>query len=417
MKFRVRFKPNESQGIAFDDDLTKFLHFSAGFGSGKTFWLCMKLLKLSRLNQHIPGGLIAPSYADFKKDVHPVMEEILDDNKISFLYNKNDHFFKFPWTDGKLYVATAEKKLRGPNWGFAGINELTLIPLVRYKEVIGRVRIRKSKFPQVVSNGTPEGIASDYYTIFVEKPWTNARVVYGDTRQNAHNLQPDYIQSLEDSYDSVMLDAYLKGLWVNMNGHRFYYAYDPTKNDDTTIKEYPDQTVHVSMDFNVDPMTAACWHQTTKGLIGFDEIILGQGKGSDTKEMARALKARGYIPERTIIYPDPAGLSRTTKGRPDVTILKDEGFENIRVKNAAPRMRQRQLNTNNLLEKHMIMINPDKMPKTKKDFLAVELNPITLDKDKKNPQLTHLSDGVDYMCDILYPLSGVKPNTRVEKFR
>lgn len=417
MKHRIRFKKNGPQKEYFDDDHSKYLHFSGGFGSGKTYGLCMKLLKLSYLNKDLPGGLVVPSFPEFSKDVLPTMEEILDDNKVRYRYHKNMHYFTFPWSKGKLYVTTAEKKIRGPNWAYAGINELTLIKFVRYKEVLGRVRVKKAKFPQVVSNGTPEGIASPYYEFFVEKPKPTAHIIYADTRANAHNLQDDYIATLEESYDPIMLDAYLKGLWVNMTGNRFYYSYEPHRNDDKTLVEDENQVVHVSMDFNINPMTAVIWQKDGNEMHAIDEITLGGTQGANTKNMCDALKARGYHPDRTIIYPDPAGKARSTKGPSDITILQNEGFIQIRVRNAAPRFRHRQLNTNNLLSKGILVINPDKCPKLKKDLIGVEQDPITMEKLKDNPELTHYSDGLDYMCDILFPLSGTKPDSRQSKIR
>lgn len=417
MKIKLKFKKTKSQANFFDDDLTKLLHFSGGFGSGKSFCLIMKLFKLSYLNMHLPGGLVVPSYADFKKDIKPLVEEIADMNRLNINYHGSEHYYRLPWTRGKLYVHTAEKKIRGPNWAYAGINELTLIPMVRYKEVMGRVRVRAAKYPQIVSNGTPEGIQSEYYDVFVEKPLPRSRIVYSDTRENIENLDPDYIKTLEDSYDPTMLDAFMKGLWVNMSGNRFYYSYDPHRNDNKHIKQLDNYMVHVAMDFNVDPMTCSLWHHTVSGLKGFGEIVI-EG-GADTFKICDALIARGITGDSCYIYPDPAGNARKTSGKSDVLILQEKGFTNIRMRKKATLVRKRQLGTNNLLARGLIQLNPETMPKTKKDLIAVELDPIKLEKEKKkNPKLTHLSDGLDNMCDILYPLSGNKPSrSRVEKMR
>jgi hypothetical protein len=90
----------------------------------------------------------------------------------------------------------------------------------------------------------------------------------------------------------------------------------------------------------------------------------------------------------------------------------------VRVKNAAPRFRTRQLNVNNLLDKGRIKINPKRCPGIKRDFQGVEQDIITLEKSKKSPLLTHFSDGLDYMCDILFPFSGEhRPNSGEVKIR
>ncbi len=412
-----QYNKNSHQKEFEDDLVSKFLHLSTGFGGGKSHGLVMKSLRLSAINRHLAGGLVCPSYADFKRDLLPLFEEIFYDNDKKFYYNGQDHYFKFPWSRGKLWVASGEKKLRGPNWAYACINELTLLPLVRYKEVIGRVRLKASVCPQIASVGTPEGMASEYYDVFIEKPWKNLRIIYGDTRDNAENLDETYVQSLEDSYDDVMLDTYLKGLWVNMTGNRFYYSYDPDKHLDKEIKQREYATVHVSMDFNVDPMTCVCWNFDGIKLSAFDEITIpGNKDGADTNQICIALKKRGYDPEACVVYPDPAGKARSTNGKPDHKILEEHGFT-LRKKAKAPLVRQRQLNVNNVLNKGYVKINPDKCPGLKKDFMSVELDPVTLEKVKKNKKLTHYSDGFDYMCDILFPYSGKKPETRIQRIR
>ena len=223
-------------------------------------------------------------------------------------------------------------------------------------------------------------------------------------RDNLINLTDDYVDDLEEDYDDIMQDAYIRGMWVNMAGNRFYYSYRPDRNDDETIVHNPLATTHISMDFNVNPFCANLWHYDGRYLKAYDEIHLANiPEGADTKTMGKAIISRGYEPFEVIIYPDPAGNARSTKGKPDIKQLEDMDFINIRKKSKAPGMRTRQLNINNLLQKGIIKINPKKCPKLKKDLMAVEQDIVTLEKVKKNMALTHHSDGVDYMGDITIP--------------
>ncbi len=380
----------------------------------------MKAIQLSRLNAPHHGGLVCPDFQEFKKDVLPEMELILQANNIPYKYHATDHYFKFPWTKGKLYVVSADKKIRGPNWAYALINEVTLIQLKTYKEVIGRVRIKKAKFPQICSVGTPEGYASEYYDYFIENPnemmKDKLRIIYGDTDDNAENLHDFYLENLESAYDKKMIQTFRRGLWVNMADNMFYYSYEPRKNHDETLKREDYLQFHISMDFNVDPFCATVWGYDGYSLQGVDQIELKGNEGYDTKNMITAMKARGYLPSNTIIYPDPAGRARSTKGPPDNKILRDAGYE-VRVKTVAPSFRMRQLNVNNLLDKSLIKFHPVKCKGIKKDLEAVEQNILTLEKDKENPSLTHFSDGLDYMCDILFPFSGNPKATTQQRIR
>ena len=415
-KLKLEITPNKHQKEFLDDMFTKLLHLSTGFGGGKTHVLCYKMLMLSYLNRPHPGGLVVPDFRDYKKDVLPEFESILEKNNIKYHYHQTEHYFKFPWSRGRLYVVSAEKKLRGPNWAYAGINEVTLIPLVRYKEVLGRVRLKGAKCPQIVSVGTPEGFASEYYDYFFEHPPRNFRVIFGSTDDNKANLHDDYLSLLDDAYDKKMQDAYRRGLWVNMTGSPFYYSHNPVKNWDKTLNPQMGDQYHIAMDFNVDPFCASIWLYDGFSIYGVGQIKLVGGEGYSTYNMIEAMKARGYGPHNSIIYPDPAGKARSTKGIPDIKILEQAGYT-CRVRSAAPQFRRRQLNVNNLLDKSRIKFNPDLMPDVRKDFEAVEQDIVTLEKKKDNVNLTHFSDGVDYLCDILFPFSGDLKSVTVHKYR
>ena len=420
MLYKIKYKKNLNQIDFHNDDLTQFLHLSSGFGGGKSFALCQKIIKLSNLNKPYPGGLMGPSYTDLKRDVIEIMDSILESNQIPFQYHKTEHWYKFPWTPARLYLFSAEKKLRGPNLGYLGINEASLISHERYLEAVGRVRIKHAQFPQIVSVGTPEGIGNYIYEIFIENPMDGSRIIYGDTRNNIENLSKSYIKNLENSYDQITLDAYLKGLWINMNANRFYYAYEPSRNDDKNIEQISGLPILVSLDFNVSPMCATLWQQIKSQngqteLHAFDQIEIKDG--ADTHKMCRALYEYGLDPINTYIYPDPAGRARSTKGPPDIEILKQEGWENIKVKLVAPQFRKRQLAVNNLLEKAVIKINPLRCIGIKKDFESVCFDEATYEKLKDNPKLTHFSDGLDYLVDIEYPLSGEKPQSGMQRIR
>lgn len=394
---------------------TKFLHLSAGYGFGKSRTLILKLLELSKLNAPYPGGVVVPSYTDFTRDVKIAFEDIFHENNIKAEYHGSEHKYKLPWTKGALYVATAEKKIRGPNWSYAGINELTLIPMERYREIIGRVRIKGAKFPQIVSSGTPEGIASDYYEAFVEKPLAGSKCLYGDTRENAHNLNSNYIQSLYDTYPKALIDAYMKGLWVNLTGNRFYFEYDPIKNDGVNTPN-PDLPFIIGMDFNVEFLSASVWQIWGNRVIGFDEIVLEGGEGFKVENMIQALQSRGYGAYNSIICPDPAGKSRNTSGKTEVEILEQAGYQ-VRTRAAAPRFRERQINMNKLFELGRIVVHPENQKKTKRDFMAVECDPSTLEKKKNNPKLTHLSDGVDYLVDLYFPFNDKRTQNTTQRIR
>lgn len=408
----------ELVGAQYDfyyDDTTRFLHLSGGYGAGKSTALVYKLLKLSMLNAPYDGGLVVPTFSDFKNDVLPIIESILDDNGIDYTYHGTDHKFQFPWSKGYLRVFSADKQIRGPNLSYIGLNELCLIKLERYLEAIARVRIKGAPYPQIVSSSTPEGVGSPYYDKFVERPMKNSRILYMNTMENAHNLDANYIQSLRDTYPKQLIDAYLNGLWVSLSSNRFYYSYQPDKNDHKNVRN-DDLEYHIGIDFNVSFMASTIWQDLGNKLVCVDEVVLKDGDGYKTENLITALRLRGYTPQNSICYPDPASRARSTRGDPDAETIKRAGYQ-VRMQNVAPRFRERQINVNNLFDKGLIEINPDTCPHLKKDLIAVESDPVTMEKNKKNMNLTHSSDSMDYLVSILRPFNPHKNSIDVRKVR
>lgn len=113
---------------------------------------------------------------------------------------------------------------------------------------------------------------------------------------------------------------------------RIYEEYDSDKNDCLEIDPLWGQSdIHVGMDFNVRPMTAAISVIERDKELGeciyfFDEIVT-EGF-SNTQQMCDKIKGR--YPNATVyVYPDPTGNKHQPSapiGVTDMTILRDNGF-------------------------------------------------------------------------------------------
>ena len=116
--------------------------------------------------------------------------------------------------------------------------------------------------------------------------------------------------------------------------------------------------VHVGMDFNVNPMSAAVFQERPDGEIWqVDEVVLPV---SDTGAMAEELARRfgrpaldGGRPEvgHVTVYPDPAGAQRRSSalGKTDIGILRSFGF-NVVAMSRHPLVRDRVNVVNGKLE-------------------------------------------------------------------
>lgn len=429
MAVKIKFTPLPgAQKEVFYDDRTGLLIFSGGLGSGKTYVLCMKALKLSRLNRGISGGFLCPDMKMFKKDVLPTFADILDRHKVRWKYHQTDHYFTFPWTKGKLYVFSGEKEIAGPNLGYCLVNEFSLIREVRIKEMIRRVRVKRAKFPQKVFGGTPEdkfGWLEDFIEAREKLSLEGKgsfKLCYGNTDDNTHLIE-GYGDDLEGMLDEQALKVFKSGQIVKLGSDYFYYSWTRANVRDD-IKRVPGLDVHVALDFNVGKMCASFWNRISVTSSGkpeihcFSEIELTGN--SNTTSMGMYI-INNYVPnmdgiqyddwmkieeskrqvmlEHLVITCDSAGKNRKTDGLSDVNRLKKMGFPTVRFKTVNPRMRRRQLMMNGLISHKRILVNPN-CKKTIKDFEKVQQNRQDFTKVKdKDDKLTHFSDGVDYLID------------------
>lgn len=412
-KLKIHYEPLPSQEVVFDDDITENIMHAAGLGSGKTYNLCQKLLKLSRLNKGLDGGILSPDFPSFKKDIHPTFESIFAANKLKkgrhWDYHQTDKYYSFSWTRGKLWVFSAEKEIAGPNLAYCGINEFSLCPWQRVNEMIRRVRL-KAPYKQRVLAGTPEdkfGWLQEYVDMMntrsEKKSLPNLfKIVHGDTDENTH-IDEDYGETLEYLLDEQALKIFKSGQIVKISSNLFYYSFTKAKNVTEKAVRIPSLTIYANMDFNVGRMTTTFCHKNGEYDDFFDEFeLLGN---SDTPQAAEEIKKR-YGTKNIIITIDASGKNRKTSGQSDYQLLMQAGFrqDQIRFKSVNPRFRQRQLLVNGRLDKGFIRINP-KCKVLIKDLGYVEQNKLTFEKIKdKEGKLTHASDTLDYYCDYEYTL-------------
>ena len=445
-----------AQGNCFKDNKTFTLLFSGGLGSGKTHYLCRKVLKLSALNRDYPGGFLVPTFPDFRKDVKPEFEKIFSElNMVKGRHWDFHETFKeytFCWTSAPLYIFTGEKPIAGPNLSYCAINEYSLIKWVRVNEMIRRVRLKNAPYLQRCLAGTPEDVHG-WLEEFIEgqekldeKKPHSFRIVTADTNENIH-IDDSYREALEATMDKVALSIFAEGkIGIRAGNDYFYYSYDDNLNV-TEEAEYRDQAiVWVGLDFNVGKMAASFSHYLKGDKPGgeadelhiFNEMYL---KGdSNTYTMCRELilmwcsnetvkqKLQPYRNDQLAFdkiwfsYPEPmrkqflsqllvicdaSGKNRTAAATEslfsNIKILKYYNF-NVKHKAANPRLRNRQLLVNGLLDNKRLKVHP-RCKLVRKDFKNVRQKDGTFLKDEgTNKEFTHFSDGVDYVVDWNFKL-------------
>lgn len=409
-EIKIKYKPLPTQEKVFKDDTTELILHSAGLGGGKTYNLCMKMLKLSQQNNGFAGGLLCPDYKSFKKDVYPTFDTIFEENNLikkrHWDFNQTDKTYHFSWNSKPLYVFTAENEIAGPNLGYGGINEYSLCQGDRVNQFLRRIRMPAPNKQKILA-GTPEDRHNwlfDFVAMMDDqekkKPGTFKRVT-GSTEENTY-IDENYARTLEYMLDAKALKVFKEGQIIKLTGDLFYYAFDRTKHVRKDIEKQPNQTIYANMDFNVGRMTCTFAQRHGGQVHFFDEFeLLGN---SDTPQAAQEIIKR--YGNKVILTIDASGKNRKTSGSSDYQLLMQAGFakENIRFKSVNPRFRERQLLVNGKFDKSEILIS-DKCKTLIRDLEQVEQSKLTFEKIKdKDGKLTHASDTLDYFIDYEFSL-------------
>ena len=180
-----------------------------------------------------------------------------------------------------------------------------------------------------------------------------------------------------------------------------YYNFDRNKN---IIDHYsnPYKTLHIGLDFNVDPMCAVVSVIENDRIIVIDEIQIWS---SNTNEMVEEIKSR--YKNKSVIYPDPSARQRKTSagGLTDLAILKNAGFE-VRSRNTAPLVRDR-INSVNAKLKNAKGINSLFILKSCKNVIKSIERQIYKEGTHipdKDSGYDHFNDALGYMVEYNFPL-------------
>lgn len=386
-----------------------------GYGSGKTYSLIMKGLDLAGENLGLPGGCLCPDLKMFRRDVLPALAEVCFEYGIEWKYFKQDGVIWFPQTQTPIYIFHSEddgESIRGPNLAFMLINEVTLCTKLAYEAAVGRVRHEKAILPQIAMSGTPEGFNWFYHDV-VLKAGEDTEIIYAKTLDNPH-LHPMYISTLRSTYDERTLSQYMDGQFVNFAGMQAAWAFNRNRHvRDLGMPDTTDREIIVSLDFNMNPMAAAC-HILGGAEDPFKFYTFKQYKlmGSDTDDFAQKLAEDFPNKDLVVIFPDPAGNTGSTKskGHSDFDILRNHGFRNIRYKSKIS-VKDCLNSMNRIFSRDEAVIHP-----SCKDVIADMEMCVLKDSGqeiiKNDSMRTHWLDGYKNMCDYLYPI--VKPTVKVE---
>jgi len=341
---------------------------------------------------------VAPSYRQAKsicwvdlkeRIIHHRWDRKINDSDLSILLKNNSTI--------ALRGADNEQSLRGVGLDFLVMDEFADIKPYAWQEVL-RPTLSDTQ-GHALFCGSPKGY-NWAYDLFVkgtqDKEWKSFKFT---TLEGGQVTKHEIEQAKNDLDERTFQQEYLASL-VNYAGI-IYYNFDRKKNIINKFNKTND-TVHIGMDFNIDPMCAVIGQIKENKIYIIDEIQIWS---SNTNEMVEEIKRR--YKQKAIIYPDPSARQRKTSagGFTDLAILKNAGFE-VHCRSSSPLVRDRinavntKLKNANGISSLFVLNSCRNMIKSIERQVYKE-NTNVPDKESG---FDHFNDSIGYLVEYLYPL-------------
>jgi hypothetical protein len=392
----------------------QFPAFVGGFGSGKTEALTQRMIakKLQYPRQNVAYYL--PTFDLARTIAFPRFAEKLEDLHIPFNLNKTYAVIEIG-KDGQKYGCWGQilfrtmdnpERIVGYEVADSGADELDTLKMDdarnTWNKIISRNRQKKpdGSLNTVAVGTTPEGFR------FVYERWARDvakaeaagyKLIRAPTSSNLRNLPAGYIESLQATYPSNLLAAYLDGEFVNLESGSVYPGFNRLANSSTAVVR-AGEPVHIGMDFNVGNM-AAVVHVVRDGTAHAVKEFCGL---LDTPTTIQAIKNH-YPGHMIVVYPDSSGKSRRSNDASvsDISLLRQARL-NVIVNTQNPAVKDRVLSFNKMIDSRNYLVNVDACP------LLVE----SLEKQAYNKQgepdktsgFDHLNDAAGYFVVQKWPI-------------
>lgn len=255
--------------------------YQGGYGSGKTFAGSLLGILLALKFPGIRGLVGAQTYT------------LVRDSTLQTYF---EHLDNFGFTEGKDYDWSSSlqkltfkngseilfrhfdepNKLKSLNLGFVEIEEMSDIPYDTFKMLLGRMRQKVKKSwkdftYRIFGHTNPETCRGWVYKTFKENKSPNYRLISAPTTQNIY-LPKGFCDELKKVYDEQYYNIFV--LAQNGEYNNGLVIKDFSDENIKEITYQPEMDLHISCDFNVDPM---CWvfaHKTDDKVFYFDEIAM-----------------------------------------------------------------------------------------------------------------------------------------------
>ena len=377
---------------------SRFVSVVAGRRFGKTFLSTGKLLEQAIKSPNRNVWYVAPTYSAAKEIAWDMLIASIPPEYIA---KTNETSLTLRLINGSVVALKGAEKpnnLRGRALDFVVLDEFAdMRPEAWYEVLRPSLSDRQGG---ALFIGTPKG-RNHFYDLWAKakdgaKDWESFQY----TTLQGGNVPPEEVEAARADLDERTFQQEYEAAFVTYQG-LIYYGFS---REESVLDIGDDNgTLHIGMDFNLDPMSAVICLRKGGKLYAIDEIVM---YGSNTDEMVAEIKDR-YGNRNIIIYPDPASRQRKTSagGRTDLSILQNAGFS-VKAKNSHALVRDRINAVNSRLlsgdgERHLYI-----SPKCKQTIKSLERQTYKEGTSipNKDDGFDHMNDALGYLIEYLFPV-------------
>lgn len=303
-------------------DKARFKVVVAGRRFGKTFLSIRELCYHARLpNKEI--FYVTSSYRAAKMIVwKPLKRKLID---LRWVKKINESELSILLKNGStisLKGAENPDSLRGPSLSFVVIDEAADCRLETLWGEILRPALADQQGGALFI-GTPKGKGNPLYELYSKAKRTKNWAAYQFTTIQGGFVTPEEVEAARQDMSERQFRQEFEATFETYE-NRVAWSFDRDRNLVTVPKVINTSIIHVGMDFNVNPATAAVLVKNDNVMTQIDEI---QIYSANTDEMVDEIKNR-YPNSKVFVYPDPSGNQRRTSagGNTDHKILQNAGF-------------------------------------------------------------------------------------------
>ena len=377
---------------------SRFVSVVAGRRFGKTFLSTGKILEQAVKGPNRNVWYVAPTYGAAKEIAWDMLIHTIPPEYVS---KTNESSLTLRLINGSVIALKGAEKpnnLRGRALDFVVMDEFADMRPEAWYEVLRPSLSDRQGGAMFI--GTPKG-RNHFYDLWAKGvDGANDWESFQYTTLDGGNVPAEEIEAARADLDERTFNQEYCAQFVTYAG-LIYYGFS---REDSVLDIGDDNgTLHVGMDFNLDPMSAVICIRKGEKLYAVDEIVMF---GSNTDEMVAELKDR-YGNRNVIIYPDPASRQRKTSagGRTDLSILQNAGFS-VKAKNSHALVRDRINAVNSRLlsgdgERHLFVSS-----KCKQTIKSLERQTYKegTSVPNKDDGFDHMNDALGYLVEYLFPV-------------